>query len=233
MKKIILMYIFMFSYSFSYINLYPLVFDKRIDGIGNTQEFIVTNITNQNLKYKIEIEKTGEKRDMSNWLELYPKSLALKPGEEKIIKVYINAPKDKNIGEYFTTLNIKELATPNINKNNKKNLKIFTNLKLKLYGYIGDLPAKIELNNFSFNLNNLKVFGIIKNISNRRINIEFLVGSKNKKYLIAEKRLRKDEIFNLNNLNFLVNENELKKDNLEFLYIIEKETNRELKVLKI
>lgn len=83
MKKIILIiYLIIINFSYGYMNIYPLNFDKRIDGIGEVQEYTLTNITNEVKRYRVNIEKV-EENDMSEWIEFYPKSLTLNPGEEK------------------------------------------------------------------------------------------------------------------------------------------------------
>lgn len=131
MKKIFLMYLFIYMQTFSYINIYPLNFDKRIDGIGEVQEYVLTNITSENRKYRVDIEKVGEK-DMSEWIEVYPKTLTLSPGEEGVIKVYINSSSLAQEGEYSSILNIRELAVPNLKKKEEQ-IEVYTNLKMRIY----------------------------------------------------------------------------------------------------
>lgn len=223
--------------SFAYINIYPLTFNQRIDGMGAVKDYILTNNTTKPLKYQIELEDSKDELDMTQWSEIYPKAVMLKPGEKKEIKMYIRSPKGVQEGEYSTILNIKELEIPSEANKNKK-VRVFTNLKVKLYGYVGKLDSSISLESLYIfkgeNKKDFKMTGKIKNESLRRIEIEIVLKDKSKKkeYLISEIKLKKGEEIEVSNLDLLldklrVTDKEYKKINRICIY--EKETGELLK----
>ncbi len=232
-------YVFLFffllsSFSFSYINIYPLSFDQRIDNMGGIKDFTLTNTTNKLVKYQINILKEKEGVfDMTSWTEVYPKTLSLKPGAKGEIKMYTRAPKGTALGEYSTVLNIKELEVPK-EKKTKNKVNVFTNLKIKLYGYVGKLDSSISLKNIQILKGaNIKLSGALKNESLRRINLEIVLADSNEKngILICETKLKKGEEINLSNLKiFETNKNHSK---LDYIYIYEKGVGEFLKKEKI
>lgn len=149
----ILIFLFLSLKTWAYVNITPLTFDKRIDGEGGYKEYTLSNSSKNITKYRIYIEKNNEKYDMSDWVEFFPKTLTLKPGESKKIKVLITAPNDSREGEYTTNLCIKEVEVPLKNKE----LNILTNLKIELAGYVGDLKPKIEITNIYREDKSLKI----------------------------------------------------------------------------
>lgn len=190
------MALFYSYYTYGYMNVYPVTFDKRIDGLGETEEYTITNTTNKILKYRFYVEPS-EHNDMSKWIELYPESLILKPGQEKKVKLYINSPTDTKEGEYSATLGIKELGIPKITKENNL-LEVYTNLKMKIYGYVGELPIKLNFKDFKVAKDkDIKLMGKIENISKRRVDLEFLYINGKDEYILAEERIRKDETLDL------------------------------------
>lgn len=224
--------------SFAYINIYPLSFNQRIDGMGGIKDFVLTNTTNKVIKYQINILKNDDKQDMSSWTEIYPRTLTLKPGAKGEIKMYIRAPKKATLGEYSTILNIKELEVPK-DKKDKKSINVFTNLKIKLYGYVGKLDSFISLKNLKIskekNINDIKVNGILKNESLRRVDLEVILADSNEEngILIYEIKLKKGEEVDLSNLKFLRNNNNNNYSKLNYIYFYEKGIGKFLKKEKI
>ncbi|MGL5208352.1 COG1470 family protein [Cetobacterium sp.] len=135
MKKILILFLILTLKTFSYINIYPLKFNERIDGEGAYKEFVLYNKTKEPIRYRVYLEESKEENTMNSWCAIYPKSLTLDPLEEKKIKVHIKAPKNAKEGTYMSKLVIKEINMP---KEKKDNVKVMTLLKLKLIGYIGD-----------------------------------------------------------------------------------------------
>lgn len=223
--------------SFAYINIYPLTFNQRIDGMGAVKDYVLTNNTTKPLKYQIELENSKEKLDMTQWSEIYPKAVMLKPGEKKEIKIYIRSPRETKVGEYSTILNIKELEVPN-EINRGKKVKVFTSLKVKLYGYVGKLDSSISLKELYISKGESKkdfiMMGKVKNESLRRIEIEVVLkdSSKKKEYFISEIKLKKNEEIELSNLELLldkieITDKEYKK--IDRVCFYEKETGKLLK----
>lgn len=233
MKKII-MYVYIILScsisSYSYMNVYPVNFDKRIDGIGDTEEYTITNITNKILKYRIYLEKSLE-NDMSEWIQVYPESLILKPGQEKKVKLYINSPNNIQEGEYSAILGIKEVPIPKITEDEEV-LDIYTNLKIKLYGYVGDLPTKLEFKeiNIKRTENKFSLNGEIKNLSKRRIDIDFIYDNGETEYIIAEERIKKEESLDLNEVKLYLNEVPGEKGKIKIIDRKKKEILKEIKI---
>ena len=188
MLKILLFFIFSINI-LAYTNISPLNFDKRIDGEGGYKEYTLFNNTKKRLTYKIYVEKKQNNFDMTEWVELYPKVISLRAGESRKIKVLITSPSGLPEGEYLTNLCVKEIETPGeVNKD----VKIFTNLKIELAGYIGDLKPileikKIDKNNNIININ-LRNRGLIRS----RFELYLQENGKTPKYLTTT-RIFKDE----------------------------------------
>ena len=198
MKKLIILLLAIMSInSFAYINITPTTFDKRIDNEDGVSSFYISNSTKDTLAYRIYIEKTDSEYDMSDYIEIYPKSLKLKTGETKEIKMQINAPKTLKKGEYISNLVIKEVENPeNRGKKFGAKLKIYTELKIEIAGYVGDIKQKFALKDIK--KTDGKLTGIIKNIGDRRAKVDlFLSNSKNKsendKYITSVRLLSNQE----------------------------------------
>lgn len=130
MRNIIFL-IFLFSkLAFSYINIYPTSFNKNITN-GATETFKLYNRTETEKKYRIYIEPSSE-QDMSNWIEVYPKSIFLNPLEEKEVRLFVNPPLSASKGEYKAKLIIKEISSTN----NKEKINLMTLFKLNMKGHI-------------------------------------------------------------------------------------------------
>ena len=112
---------------------------------------------------------------MTEWVEWYPKSLSLKAGESKKIKVLITAPSEAKRGEYTTNLCIKELETPA----QKESVSILTNLKIELAGYVGDIKPKVSFERRSKDGENEEL--IIKNTGEIRQRFEIYTGENEEK----------------------------------------------------
>lgn len=184
----ILVFLFFTIEVFAYINITPITFDERIDKDGGIKEYIISNSSKKSKRYRIYVESVEEKNDMTDWVEWYPKSVSLKPGESKNIKVLITAPLEAKRGEYITKLCIKELETPI----QKENISILTNLKIELAGYVGDIKPKIIVKREDKDSQNEKL--VIKNTGEIRQRFEIYTGKneKNLEYL-DQLRLFKEE----------------------------------------
>lgn len=234
---IFIFFYFFYSLSFSYINIYPLSFDQRIDGMGGIRDFTLTNTTNKTVKYMVNVEKSTS-NDMSSWTEVYPKTLTLKPGGKGEIKMYVRSPKNAQLGEYSAVLNIKELEVP-VEKKERKKVNVFTNLKITLYGYIGKLDSSISLKSFKIvkTKKSLKLNGIVKNESLRRVNLEVVLSNlkENQTMLVTEFKLKKGEEIDLSTLDIFLEKNDELVDfsKLTHIYIYEKGVGKYLKMEKI
>lgn len=153
---IILVYLLINISSFSYINIYPVKFNERIDNDGAYKTFKLYNSTSSDIRYRIYIEEDeNSNNSMVNFIEIYPKSITLKPLEEKEFKIFIKAPKDTKNGKYTAKLVVKEVEIPNLNQKENSN-KFLTLFKLRMTGYVGEkenlkIPKNIiDFKNISF-----------------------------------------------------------------------------------
>ena len=189
----ILIFLFFTIEVFAYINITPITFDKRIDRDGGVKEYIISNSSTKSKRYRIYMESVEEKNDMTDWVEWYPKSLSLKAGESKKIKVLIIAPSEAKKGEYTTKLCIKELEIPM----QKENIRILTNLKIELAGYIGDIQPKVSFERKS-NKDGENEELLIKNIGDIRQRFEIYTGEDEEKLeYLGQVRLFKGDVKSL------------------------------------
>lgn len=122
--------------SYSYINIYPTKFRKDISHSVN-ETFYLYNRTNKPVKYRVYIEKNTSPhfKDMSDLIEIYPKSVILNPLQTKEIRLAITPPSLIEEGVYKAKLIVKEVEFPN---SIKKKIDFMTIFKLNLTGYVGD-----------------------------------------------------------------------------------------------
>ena len=196
MEKIkkLLIFLILGLKSFAYMQVAPIIFDKRIDEGGAIQEFYITNPTNQEVGYRIYKEKSDTDLDMTPYMEFYPKTLKLKSGESGKIRVYIEAPKDSTEGEYTTIMGIKEINIPSVKKSGNGNVIIYTDLKLELAGYVGNLKPNLEIKDLKLKNNELTFK--ISNIGEIRTKVEAYLESDNlkeAKYLDTFRLLKNKE----------------------------------------
>ncbi|MCQ8212745.1 hypothetical protein NON08_09465 [Cetobacterium somerae] len=236
-KNIFIILMLLFSKVYSYVNIHPVNFDKNIGGSGEIEEYYLYNGTNTSIKYIFSVEKSKKGKDMTSWVEYYPKTLNLKPGQEGVLKVFIKAPKGSESGEYTTVLGIKEMpvVTEKEIKNKSSTLKILTNLKMEIVGYVGDLKTNLTLKNLVIKKENKKLefFGKIKNTGNRRGTFSFyLSDSKNKNsFLLGNKRFLINEELDLKEFNQEIKDDIIFKNIKNYNTLLIKEN--EVTIMKI
>lgn len=164
--------------SFAYMSINPVIFDKRIDNGGAKEEYFVSNPTKVEVGYRVYVEPSDSGEDMSKWIEYYPTSLKLKPGETKKINVFIEAPEKAKKGEYTGILGIKEVTVPNSLKNNRAGVNVYTDLKIELAGFVGDITPKLEIKDFK--VKDKKLSFNIKNIGEIRTKVEAYIEEEGK-----------------------------------------------------
>lgn len=189
MLKVLLFLIFSINI-LAYTNISPLNFDERIDGEGGYKEYTLFNSTKNKLTYKIYPEKKQDNFDMSQWVELYPTVMSLKPGESKKIKILITSPNGLPKGEYLANLCIKEIETPG---QQEKNIKLFTNLKIELAGYIGDLKPILEIKKIDKNDNIININLRNKGLIRGKFELYLQENGKNPKYLTTARIFKNEE----------------------------------------
>ncbi|MGL5279118.1 MAG: hypothetical protein ACRC8M_08635 [Cetobacterium sp.] len=235
MKKLIyiLVYIFINVNIYSYLQIYPTIFDKNIDKNGGSEVYELSNPTLSKVRYIFYIDKISDEKDMSQWIEYYPKTMTLNPGEKRKLTVFVKAPEKLKKGEYTAILGIKELPIVTekdiIEKN--RSLNILTNLKMEIAGFVGDLPLELDGKNIELDQNKRKINGKVKNNGEKRATFTFYLvntASKQEYYLGAGRILPKKE-FDLSTLPEIKKNENLKNYN----EVVIKDKNRVVKRLKI
>ena len=232
LKILLLVCIFTISQlSFGYVNIYPMKFDKNIDGNEGYETYYLYNPTEKTVRYRIYTDKVEDDiNDMSKWIEVYPKSITLKPNEEKEIKIQAKAPSETKSGEYTAVLGIKEIPLPETKDSNNV-LDIFTDLRLEIIGFVGDLKPKLSTKNIEVTINKkgeIITEGIVQNRGTRRGIFEFFfVNSKGKeKCLAGEVRLLTNRETDIRNINIKIEDEYMKKDIFKYDTFVIKEKGR-------
>lgn len=167
--KIILM-LFLTTSSFSF-DISRTDFDRRMDTGGGYREVEFTNHSEKPVRYKFSAITNDKEKDMSKWVELYPKVMTIPPLEKRTLKIYAKSPKDKPWGEYSFYLNIDTLVVPTIKATSKGKIVGTTSVsfvpRITMYGYIGETnyEKNIKFENIKFETENKKQF-ILGNIIN-------------------------------------------------------------------
>ncbi|MGL6114497.1 MAG: hypothetical protein ACRC1R_05605 [Cetobacterium sp.] len=227
LKNILIGFLCIFNLTFSYINIHPTSFDKRIDFQGSFQEYTLENNSSNPLMYRIYLEEHRDKKlSMKDYIDYYPKSLTLKPGESGTIKVHISSNCQIPKGEYFAILGIRELPVFLEKSQDKSNIKILTDLKLSLMGYGGDIYSDLKFKNLKLINKNQKIIlgGSIENIGEKRGKYEIYLND----HFLGNLRILSKETLNLENLDFSSNEKILSKNKIKFLDYETKELKYEI-----
>ncbi|MGL4652738.1 hypothetical protein [Cetobacterium sp.] len=216
MKFIFFLFFGIFNLTFSYINIHPTFFDKRIDLNGSYQEFTLFNQSKDTVLYRIYTEPHSKEtsKDMSAWINFYPRSLTLRPGESGKIQIDIASKKKIPVGEYSAVLGIRELPIyEKVISEKEVGLSILTDLKLVLNGYAGDINPKLQFSNLSIDTtkDSISLKGVVQNIGKRRGKYELYLGD----YFLGNLRIYSNEKLDLGTLDFKYSgeiKNNLKKE---------------------
>lgn len=236
MKKILMLFLLLSITCFGYISIDPIAFDKRIDTEDGTQTYYISNITKNKLAYRIYVEPPSSGMDMSQWIDFYPRSLKVDTGEVGKLRLQIKAPKGTKEGEYTANLVIKEIEDVNQRKNNNSAVKIYTELKIEISGYVGDIEPEFKVKNVKVNKNGIS--GVIENTGKIRRSIElYLSDGKDEIYdiYVGTVRLMVNDTKNLSDFNKKHFKDKLNNSNRKYnqLKIIDKSTDKLIKSYKI
>lgn len=227
------------SLSYSYMNIYPTIFDKDIAGAGEIEEYRLYNGTMEPLKYIFSLEKASEGRDMSRWGEYYPKTLSLKPGQEGTVKVYVKAPKSAEEGEYTAIFGIKELPVPDEEEMKRKSssIRIYTNLKMEIAGFVGKNDLELDSKDIVLEKGEkgIKFSGTVRNTGMRRGTMGFYLSDSKERdmFYLGERRMLAGEILNLQELNQEIKEREAQRKIKRLNTLVIKEKGKTIKRIKI
>ena len=231
--KILFLFFIIFKLSLSYINIHPTFFDKPIDFGGSYQEFTLFNQSSDTVLYRIYCKsyKDSSNKDMSKWVNFYPRSITLAPGESGKIQVSIASNSKIEAGEYSTILGIRELPLyEKVIKDKSSGLGILTDLKLVINGYAGKISPKLVFSNLNLEINPNKISlnGIVENRGERRGKFELYIDD----YFLGNLRIHSKESLSLKDLEFTYTGNhKLKsKNNLIIVDYITKKTVGKIKL---
>lgn len=201
--KIFFIFFIIFKLSLSYINIHPTFFDKPIDFEGSYQEFTLFNQSSDTVLYRIYCEsyKDSSNKDMSKWVNFYPRSITLAPGETGKIQVSIASNSKIEAGEYSAVLGIRELPLyEKVIKENYSGLGILTDLKLVINGYAGKISPKLVFSNLDLEIhsNKISLNGFVENRGERRGKFELYIDD----YFLGNLRIHSKESLNLKDLEF-------------------------------
>lgn len=149
LKRIILVYLLICKLALGYINIYPTFFYERLEDNKIFKTIILTNTTEKTIRYRLYTEEDEYKNIK---VEIYPKSVTLKPLEKKEVKILMTA-QEQIVGEFSKKLVVKEIELP------KEKKKILTMFKLKLSGFGGDIEPKLEIKELGENRFSIKNVG--------------------------------------------------------------------------
>lgn len=238
-KNIFIILMILFSKVYSYVNIHPVNFDKNIGGSGEIEEYYLYNGTNSSIKYLFSVERSKNEKDMTSWVEYYPKTLNLKPGQEGVLKVFIKAPRGTEVGEYTTVLGVKEMPVISEKeiKSKSSTLKVLTNLKMEIVGYVRELKSSLTLKDLVVKKENKKLefSGKIKNMGNRRGTFSFyLSDSRNKNsFLLGNKRILINEEIDLKEFNQEIKDDTVFKNIKNYNTLLIKENESIIMKIKI
>lgn len=233
MTKLITLFLLSLQITYAYINIYPLSFDKKIDDEGSYQEYSLFNQTNKPIFYRVYVEKpsNSKDRDMSKWINYFPHSLTLKPGEEGIIKINIASYEALPEGEYSAILGIREIPVYEEEiKKEKSSITVYTDFKLVLNGYAGNIFPKLEIKNIGIEENSDRVTlkGTITNIGKRQGRYKIYLDE----YFLGNLRLNKGDSleFKENEFYYLKDKNYKRPKKL---VIKDFDSDEEIKIFKL
>lgn len=237
MKKSIFIINFFFitliAYSFQ---MTPISFEKNIDKENGFKEFYFPNNSSKTIRYKFSIlPGSSNRKDMSKWIEYYPKVLIIKPEEVGVLKIFVKSPKETQEGEYGFFLDILPIDILSKDLEEEK-IKAASSIKIRaaveMVGYVGDIEPEIVISSYRVYSENSKeqLETIIENSSNKRGGeITLLIKGKNSQLI------RKDlgRISKNGKLKIITELKGIKKRDLYELEIIETLTNKTLKKINI
>lgn len=182
MKVLLILFLLISEFCFSYINIYPVKFVERVDMDGVYRNFVLYNKSEEKVRYRFYFEKIDKKMDMSDWCNLSLNSVELEPLEKKEIKVFCKAPENSLKGRYVSKLVIKEVEA--VSKNGKlQNKRYLTKLIINMVGYVGDKGVTI-LKNEEANFENIEFIDINDN------NLLFVNQGRTSIYNLEQKKIQ-------------------------------------------
>lgn len=138
----IILFIFLAIKGFAF-EIDSTAFEQRVDN-GGYREFVLNNRSQKTIRYKVEIkedERNGKQKDMSKWVEVYPKVMTIPPLQKRVLKVFAKSPLGTPKGEYGFRMVITPLSVPVMSEVQGK-INVNSTLDIVpviyMYGHVGD-----------------------------------------------------------------------------------------------
>lgn len=220
-------------------NLSPTEFEQRIDNNGYREYHISNTDLLNTLRYRVTaLEGWEGVPSMHHWVTVSPEVLIVKPGERGMIKVFSNAPKDSEIGEYSFYLNFRSIPAPKMpgevtGENIGAQAMLGMNINMGMIGYLGDLPSKLKVEDYSFSENKegktVMTLGIKSDTEKRAVNYNIeIIDKKGGVLSIDAGRIRADE-----KVTHPITLERLKKNDIAMVRLKGKESYEEIFSVKI
>ncbi|MGL5459967.1 MAG: hypothetical protein ACRDBY_10165 [Cetobacterium sp.] len=211
------------------------LFDQRIDNGDGYKEIVFKNKYTESVRYKIKVIKSGENgKDMSNWVEVSPTIVNIQPLSEKVLKIFVKAPKEAKKGEYSFKLQVEPIVIPTISKAKEGGVKGNSSVTfvpiIQMFGYVGDPDFKKNINLENMKLEKVNkeyiLTGILVNNAYAGKNIGFnFIGDNN--FIVEGKWIGRL------NPNFKQKISIKVKDKFKEISIYDAESNKEIKRISI
>lgn len=213
-----MMLMFIKLITYSYINVYPYRIFLDVQKNQINEEITLYNRTSDELRYKIYLEGVIEDTNIDEVINYYPKTIHLRPGESKNIRVRLVRDKIKEKNEYLAGMVIEQQRVPKRNSKGEfeivQGVEVYPKIRMPIKIYTGDSKMALKQKNRT----------IVQNISGREIWLEMFMkisDDKNLKF-IEQIRLFKDEEYEIT----------LEEREFQELLFIEKNGGKEILKLK-
>lgn len=142
------------SYAFNF-SVAPTRFEIVLDKV-NTNEITLINNTTSPMRLESFLESAPgyEKYSLNDYIKLYPKMVAIKPGSKQVVRFRVKPEAGMEAGEYKSYVVFKEIPLKeslNIESGSvDAQIKMITEVGISIYGYYGEI-------NKGTNISNLKI----------------------------------------------------------------------------
>lgn len=145
------------SYAFNF-SVAPTRFEISLDKV-NTNEITLINNTTSPMRLESFLENAPgyEKYSLNNYIKLYPKMVAIKPGGKQVVRFRVKPEASMTSGEYKSYVVFKEIP---LKENKEENsgkvdaqIKMITEVGISVYGYYGDINKGTNISNLKLSYN--------------------------------------------------------------------------------
>lgn len=161
LKKIAVgIFYFLFTltgYAFNF-SVAPTRFEIELDKV-NTNEITLINNTTSPMRLESFLESAPgyEKYSLNNYIKLYPKMVAIKPGGKQVVRFRIKPDAGMTPGEYKSYVVFKEMPLKDSGNNNSgkvdAQIKMITEVGISIYGYYGEINRGTNISNLTLTYN--------------------------------------------------------------------------------